>query len=733
MNKTGDEVEQDAVEVEEENESGQEADTSGKSPQKKKQKSSKKEKKEKKKKKKYKDMMEVEETVAKPASSLKTSRKYAGTGFQPTASRKAHKHRYPRVLVESSIILSAPGGPAEKMNEFTSAVKTLMSNALEIDPKFQIEPHAAEGETQVPGHRDPYYHPDDIPRNHSLMSFHIRTSGGGDSFKMQKPRQSNKDKEGKRRNKQREEEEDDEEIEMVDPQVRFSMAFATDIPPLELLDRVSCEWGKCGGQKFYMKEFQTFDTEFGFLALKMSTRTSFDTIKTEMGTILEEALSIMCATQGASALREKVTVPTIGVRLAMPKLPGQDTSVFSGWSNRQQAKRKCFHFEVEASKLQLVQNLVTIAKQNGILEKFWGKNAHLSNIVKNDFGQVKLSAKELKNMCSMARSHVNYIASMTIDCLEGVTDLDRPIPFYSASDRTKVAGTMTLRHVLYHYVKMKDGKIPLFVEIHQGSPAAGVEVVIPNTPQATDFLEQINKNLAAFLHYSLLEIKVDSQFLHGLLSSCVDAEMCQEIGRCVWDGKARKLTTPGDSEREKAKEMESEAWYKDEFGDHMTGKKKEMPKEFADETMMYDHDADTAVQTIHEKKGGATYKGSPGAPTLQVGKPTEVIGVRKLDDDELSQLSDWDKGALIEHIKKMQLGVGSKGSLPNRDSKPSAAENVSERAGKETIELTSGSSSSSESSSSESGSSDGSATTKAAAATPSTGGSDGAPQAAGSE
>ena len=75
-----------------------------------------------------------------------------------------------------------------------------------------------------------------------------------------------------------------------------------------------------------------------------------------------------------------------------------------------------------------------------------------------------------------------------------------------------------------------------------------------------------------------------------------------------------------------------------------------------------------------------TCKGSLGAPTIQVGgKPTEEIGVRKLDDDELSQLSDWEKGALIEHIKKMQLSVGSKGSRPNRDSKPSAAENSSKR------------------------------------------------------
>lgn len=138
-----------------------------------------------------------------------------------------------------------------------------MTNALSLDPHFQIEPHASENEFRVPGHSDPFFHPDDIPRNHSIMSFHIRTSGGGDAFKMQKPWKSNKDKDGKRRKNQNREEDSDEELELVDPQVKFSMAFAKDIPPLKLLDRISCEWGKVGGQKFYfyLKDFSILLTQ----------------------------------------------------------------------------------------------------------------------------------------------------------------------------------------------------------------------------------------------------------------------------------------------------------------------------------------------------------------------------------------------------------------------------------------------------------------------------------------
>jgi hypothetical protein len=66
------------------------------------------------------------------------------------------------------------------MGEFTSAIKTLMANALLIDENFQIEPR-----NPITG-REPYYHADDIPHNFSKMSFHIKTSGGADAFKMKK-------------------------------------------------------------------------------------------------------------------------------------------------------------------------------------------------------------------------------------------------------------------------------------------------------------------------------------------------------------------------------------------------------------------------------------------------------------------------------------------------------------------------------------------------------------------
>jgi hypothetical protein len=112
------------------------------------------------------------------------------------------------------------------------------------------------------------------------------------------------------------------------------------------------------------------------------------------------------------------------------------------------------------------------------------------------------------------------------------------------------------------------------VEIHQASPASSVEVVIPNTHDAKGLLDEINKNLPVWMSFNPQEQGVDRDFILKVMGHATDALMCQEINRCTWDPKTKKLTTPQDGEMEKAKTLESAAWYRDEFGGHMQGKDK---------------------------------------------------------------------------------------------------------------------------------------------------------------
>ena len=692
-----DKKEGDDVEVIDVEEGGEGSDDELRSPKKKKSKSSKKEKKEKKKKdKKGKD--KEKDSSSGTASILKQPR-FSGVGTKPSAARVSHKHKYKRVLVEASIVLSAPGNAPEKMVEFTNAIKSLMSNCQLLDEYFQIETH------DTLCMRDPYYSPADVQSNLSVQSFHIRTSGGSQAFDMQKPTKNQKKEQQRRRKAQ--DEEDDEDYDLMDPQVWFSFAFSSDMVPKELLDRVSCEWGKAGGQKFYIKVFSTFETENAVMAIKTHTRTSFPTLLEEFKRMFQEAKQYIKDNTEGEWYEFDSPIPQVSTRLNVPKIQGQDTSVFNGWNNRQQFCRKMIHFEVESKHVKHVHEVVTAMKESGILSKYWGKEAHLSNISRNDLGHPVYTPGETKNLCKLARSHVNYIASMVEDCLEGVTDLDREFTFFSASDRTKPAGKMSLRHILYNYITLKDGEHALFVEIHQETMAASVEVIIPNTPEATGMLEQINKNLAAYLYYSLQERGIDKSFITDVLGGSVDALMCQEIGRCSFDSESGKLSTPRDAEEERKKSLESQAWYKDEFGDHMEGKSKKMPREFANEEMMYEHGGAKSVVSVHERPG--KYEGSPGAPNIQLGRP-DVVEPNQ-DDDDISVLSTWSRERLLEKVKQMQLAK-PKGSQPKNDKDKSAGKSKSRDADEA-------------SSSSGSGSSSSSGSSKAATSTSSAGGSDG--------
>jgi hypothetical protein len=65
----------------------------------------------------------------------------------------------------------------------------------------------------------------------------------------------------------------------------------------------------------------------------------------------------------------------------------------------------------------------------------------------------------------MAREHVNFNATMTSNVLTEIEDLNKSFPFRDTADPDKVAGKVTLRHLLYNYVFLPDGR-SLFVEIH---------------------------------------------------------------------------------------------------------------------------------------------------------------------------------------------------------------------------------------------------------------------------
>jgi hypothetical protein len=181
-----------------------------------------------------------------------------------------------------------------------------------------------------------------------------------------------------------------------------------------------------------------------------------------------------------------------------------------------------------------------VMKNAGIVEKYWGRNAHLSNILHNKNGKVTLLPGKLVALSAMDREHVNFQASMTSNVLSGVDSLNKSFEYRSASDLDKVEGEVTLRHLLYKYVFMSDGH-SLFVELHHRSSISDVEVIIPNTREAKDMMEEMNKNSAAWLFYYLQEHNIPTDFLTTVLKGSVDPLLCKQINKCNWVTKTKKL------------------------------------------------------------------------------------------------------------------------------------------------------------------------------------------------
>ena len=110
-------------------------------------------------------------------------------------------------------------------------------------------------------------------------------------------------------------------------------------------------------------------------------------------------------------------------------------------------------------------------------------------------------AHTIEAVKSISMKHVNYQGYTCPEQPIGVLDINFPVNVHSASEGM-VVGMMSLRHLLYTYVKLSDD-IHLFFEIHQAEAMGDVEVVIPKASQATDMIDSMNKNPAAFLFYYL--------------------------------------------------------------------------------------------------------------------------------------------------------------------------------------------------------------------------------------
>eukprot|EP00956_Cyclotella_meneghiniana_P000636 scaffold685_cov48-Cyclotella_meneghiniana.AAC.2 len=595
-----------------------------------------------------------------------------------------YAHTHDRVIITASLVCSQIGTQA-KMNEFIMGARVLYKNFLKVDKTVVLEPER-EGEDRI-------YDPTQIPLDLTEAGAWVRPSGDAGVFEMRKPKKNDKKKQQVR---SRVDEVEDEDVGKVDPEVWTQICISCDVDPDDLLERCSYEWSRIGGVRLQVKEIAAFATKSAATFYFMNSRADLVRLKEEMKKVIVEAMRI-----GVDKVEDFYTrgVPEFALKLATPRVEGQKTQVFKDLSWSQQQLRKTIHIDVEAGNVPYMHEIIKIAKEFGVVAKYFGKGVKAAIVVeknkkgKKGNGEVDMSKYDLAAVAAWSIDHMNYQYNTMYDGIRGILNLDREFDV-DPEDLSEDALKLSLRTLLYKRVKL--GEFPMFLEIHQGAPMMPVDVVIGNCAEAERMMLMINKNPAAYFFYYLRDVgKVDPEFLMKMLDKVMDPTLMKEIEKCKWDVKELVLTTPQDEENAKTMSIEKAAWYKDEVGESLFDMAEKEKKEFSSKEQLEDlYKEDKSFQTITKKKdspaGAAAQQGVGFDDGVSVVSETGGSG----GQEDLSKLT---KEQLIERLMSKAEIASNSGSQPGR--KSMAVDGVRGKDGDEVESISSGSSASSDNSS----------------------------------
>ena len=192
---------------------------------------------------------------------------------------------------------------------------------------------------------------------------------------------------------------------------------------------------------------------------------------------------------------------------------------------------------------------------------------------------------------------------------------------------------MLIRHMMYHKMKLAEG-YSLIEEVHQESELYSVDFVAPEIPEAEAMFAMMNKQLLVYLSNYLADAGMGKVFVKALIKGAIWPSLNHADGTCTWDSINKTVTTPEDAEREQQQVLEDLAWYKDEYGDHMSTRGRQKKKEYSSPEIMYDIEGEHSVKKIHEHPGKG-YDGTPGAATIDLQRKPK--SKEDIVDDEYSK------------------------------------------------------------------------------------------------
>ena len=180
-------------------------------------------------------------------------------------SKLQHFHKHSRVYMDASITLEVD----DKHMEFTQMIGKLIFNTKKVYDHFVINSCKKGGNNLS--------EMTDVPMNMTELGGNIQVSGNSRSFEM------------KRQWKMDRKQGDLDEYELKHPEVYFSFAMSCNIEPVDLLNRISFEWGEMKGRRLQIKDLPSFLSETPFTLYDIYNPGNWPSIIRELSTIMGKA------------------------------------------------------------------------------------------------------------------------------------------------------------------------------------------------------------------------------------------------------------------------------------------------------------------------------------------------------------------------------------------------------------------------------------------------------------
>ena len=88
----------------------------------------------------------------------------------------------------------------------------------------------------------------------------------------------------------------------------------------------------------------------------------------------------------------------------------------------------------------------------------------------------------------------------------------------------------------------------------------------------------MNKQLSVYPSKYLVDAGMGKVFVNALIQGAICPDLNHAAGTCTLDSYKKTVNTPEDAEQERKQVLEAAAWYKDDYGAHMSTKGRQKKK-----------------------------------------------------------------------------------------------------------------------------------------------------------